>query len=75
MVLGQGYEEGWVAFPIGDFKNKLEHLKVNSWANGWFIPAGVGEVYVLFWPQILEYLGFALIPFGFIIAFKSRSRS
>lgn len=75
LVLGQGYEEGWVAFPIGDFKNKLEHLKVNSWANGWFIPAGVGEVYVLFWPQILEYLGFALIPFGFIIAFKSRSRS
>lgn len=52
--LNQGYNEGWVAYDVGKFKNqnsrikmlmpwwfgeKLEHVKVNGWANGWIIPA------------------------------------
>jgi len=53
LMLGQGYERGWKAFPvrkfqilnsrfqiqIPDFQNPLKHLKVNGWANGWIVPA------------------------------------
>lgn len=61
IALGQGYEKGWIAFETKDiFRFKtLKHIKVNSWANGWFIP-GSGTYYILFWPQVLEWGGMML---------------
>ncbi len=61
MSLGQGYEKGWIAFETKDIINikTLKHIKVNSWANGWFIP-GRGTYYILFWPQVLEWGGMVL---------------
>ena len=63
------------------FGEKLDnHVKVNSWANGWqfsnetmkqlnnpskadaFSRAGESmTIYIFFWPQLLEYLGFGLL--------------
>jgi len=57
LVLGQGYEDGWIAFSGGKV---LPHTKVNSWANGWFIDKD-GEVIIFFWPHLLEYLGFVFL--------------
>jgi hypothetical protein len=52
IALSQGYEDGWIAYEMSNIKcemsnvrcffpflfgNKLEHVKVNSWANGWLI--------------------------------------
>ncbi len=72
LVLGQGYEEGWGAFSMTNAKwpmlKKLEHPKVNSWANGWLIPTAPSTVhrspttiFIFYWPQLLEYLGFLFL--------------
>lgn len=57
--LGQGYEKGWVSYP------KLEHVKVNSWSNGFVVPADHNSIitsrYLIFWPQFLEWGGFILL--------------
>jgi len=54
LELGQSYEKGWMSYP------KLEHLKINSWANGFKIEK-TGFYYIFFWPQILEWAGFLLL--------------
>jgi hypothetical protein len=65
--LGQGYDDGWVGVArVGPSWTKLEHTKVNSWANGFpvktrsdpFLP--VSTVYLFYWPQILEWGGMSL---------------
>lgn len=58
------------------FKKLNEHVMVNNWANGWNIKSsdykpqtsdslttndpGLMTIYILFWPQILQFLGFGL---------------
>jgi hypothetical protein len=54
LELGQGYETGWVAYP------KLEHTKINGWANGFKINSD-GTYYIFFWPQFLEWGGFVVL--------------
>jgi hypothetical protein len=54
LELGQGYEKGWVSYP------KLEHLKVNGWANGFKVNDS-GIYYIFFWPQFLEWGGFVIL--------------
>jgi len=59
LVLGQGYEKGWITYP------RLKHVKVNSWANGWIVPLSieypVSSIYIIFWPQLLEWFGFIVL--------------
>lgn len=73
LQLGQGYEDGWVAIVVGhqlsDIR-ELEHVKVNSWSNGWLIQTSetdirepIAEVWIIFWPQLLEWGGFAVLVF------------
>lgn len=60
IVYNQAYDSGWKAYINGT--ELKEHVKVNNWANGWIVPAGTnGNVRVFFWPQLLEYIGFAAI--------------
>lgn len=70
MQLGQGYEEGWVTYP------KLEHVKVNSWANGWIVPSSIGyptsSIYIFFWPQLLEWGGLILAGITLLTLVKVR---
>lgn len=65
IVLGQGFENGWLAFPWLPDK-KLEHVKVNSWANGWNVPGNQHQIIIVYWPQYLQYLGLLLGFSGFI---------
>ncbi len=71
--LGQGYEKGWISYP------KLEHAKVNGWANGWIVPSDQvtnHQVIIFFWPQFLEWGGFLLLLLTFIfIIVKSKKFS
>ena len=68
-VFYQSYDPGWLAFEkIGRFAfRKLDnHVLVNNWANGWEIDQSAINnqqltIYLFFWPQILEYLGFFLL--------------
>jgi len=71
VALGEGYEDGWIAFPAFSFNPKslyqiselelLRHVKVNNWANGWITPSAINNqnsiIYIFYWPQILEWGG------------------
>ena len=63
IVLSQGFDRGWMAFGGVE---KFKHLAVNSWANGWIIPQGTGDVTIIFWPQYLEFIGLGLMLLGVI---------
>jgi len=71
--LDQGYDEGWIGVTkVGLSWVKLEHIKVNSWANGFLVKTNsdlflpVSTVYVFYWPQLLEWGGIILGLFFFI---------
>ncbi|QQG41642.1 MAG: hypothetical protein HYV90_05825 [Candidatus Woesebacteria bacterium] len=60
--LDQGFDPGWIGFMIQDLRFKvLEHVKVNSWSNGWLLNPEILDqrsvIYILFWPQLLEWGG------------------
>lgn len=56
--LNQSYDSGWLAFRETISKgNILKHTKINSWANAWYVPEGTNKVYLLYWPQGLEWAG------------------
>jgi len=64
LVLNQSYSPGWIAFYFDSYHrlNLLSHIKINNWANGWEISNDTNStVYIIFWPQILEFLGFILL--------------
>ncbi len=61
LVLSQAYHPGWIAWEDKPFiGRKLDHVLVNNWQNGWQLNKA-GEVYLFFWPQLLEYLGFIFL--------------
>jgi hypothetical protein len=70
--LSQSYDGGWIGVTkVGPNWAKLEHTKVNSWANGWNIPNGTSTVYIIFWPQMLEWGGmFFGVATLLVLAFK-----
>jgi hypothetical protein len=59
--LGQGYDKGWIGFTVENSKLKiLDHKMINSWANGWVVPADSPSpltIYLVYWPQLLEWGG------------------
>ncbi len=62
LQLGQGFEKGWIgATKYGTGFRILDHVKVNSWANGWLIDSGISDqestIYIFYWPQLLEWVG------------------
>lgn len=64
LVLNQSYSPAWIAlyFDIYHRLKLLPHFEINNWANGWEIPNDTNStVYIIFWPQILEFLGFILL--------------
>lgn len=67
--LAQSYNPGWIAFANGKI---LDHVLVNNWANGWLLnnetmnQLNNGTIYIIFWPQYLEFAGFILLVFAFL---------
>ncbi len=67
LVLPQSFSQGWLAFYLSGprpifLKN---HTPANNWANAWTLPVTSYQlpvtIYIIFWPQLLEFLGFALL--------------
>ena len=82
LVLPQSFDSGWLAFYFDNFKIKfLPHYEINNWANGWLVsPELSGEgrditVYILFWPQLLEFLGFILLLFPLSLLLRPQNPS
>jgi len=71
VVYNESSEPGWLAF-CGLRPCSAEHVKVNNWSNGWVFddPVLLENVTVVFWPQILEYLGFSFLFGLFVVLFK-----
>lgn len=70
--------DGWLSttFPILFGKELKEHMLINNWANGWKVDSELfaqdGQqvtIAIFFWPQLLQYLGFVLLPLPFIYIF------
>lgn len=68
VVLSQGFEKGWIAFDLsGSIPKLLQKVKYNGWANAWKLTQGNHNVIIIFWPQLLEFAGLALLLTGFSI--------
>lgn len=80
LVLFQSYSPYWVAFYFDRLKIKvLDHGQINNWANGWQLPTDQSSkeltVYILFWPQLLEFFGFILLLVPPIFFLKPQNHS
>ncbi len=74
LVLSQAYHQSWKAYlPTG--KEIKEHVLVNNWENGWVLEGKQSKIYLIFWPQYLEYLGFGLLGVALIWVAVSRRRA
>ncbi len=75
LVLPQSFHKGWIAFYFDGLKPIFlkNHMLINNWANGWQLEnqnSNTITLYVFFWPQILQFLGFVLLIPTFIWIFK-----
>ncbi|OGG23897.1 hypothetical protein A3A79_01715 [Candidatus Gottesmanbacteria bacterium RIFCSPLOWO2_01_FULL_43_11b] len=67
LIFNQSFHPGWVAVANSKI---LPHVLVNNWANGWILPSNQitnKDVTIFFWPQLLEWLGFLLLPIAFLL--------
>ncbi len=82
LMLSQSFDPGWIAVaptisfpfltPVGT------HVLVNNWSNGWTLQSNEitnnqETIYIFFWPQLLEFLGFALLPLPFLWIFRGKT--
>lgn len=74
LVLNRAFDTGWIAW---DGRNFLTQTLVNNWANGWKIRSAEQRgsannepltIIVFFFPEVLEWLGFMVLPIPFLIA-------
>jgi hypothetical protein len=60
----QSFSTGWLAYYFDSFKPIFlkNHVLANNWANAWELPSGVNsnQIHIIFWPQILEFLGMGI---------------
>lgn len=76
LVLPQSYENGWLAFYFQGIKPIFltDHHLANNWSNAWALPSNASHlpstIYSIFWPQLLEFLGFGLLLFVPIVIKK-----
>jgi hypothetical protein len=81
LVLPQSFDSGWLAFYFDDYHRLkfLPHFEINNWANGWEIPSNVSSlksnIYIFFWPQLLEFLGFILLLIPLFLLLRPRNPS
>jgi len=71
----QSYSKGWLAFYFNGLKLVIlkNHVLANNWANAWQLPDNydlLSTIYILFWPQLLQYLGFIITTSTLIFVLK-----
>ncbi|MFH0749555.1 MAG: hypothetical protein V1917_01400, partial [Candidatus Gottesmanbacteria bacterium] len=55
-------------------KELKNHVLVNNWANGWQLntTTNAQTIVIVFLPQLLEWIGFLLIPIPFLLMIKTK---
>jgi hypothetical protein len=82
LIFNQAYHKNWSAFyfagPVPIFLKN--HVLANNWANAWQLPTDfltseklISDIYIIFWPQIFEYLGIILTISTLIFVFKHKT--
>jgi len=80
LVHPQSYHPGWLAFYFVGLKPVLlsGHTPANSWANAWQLPSNISHltstIYIVFWPQVLEFIGLLFLPILFFYLFRHHPR-
>jgi hypothetical protein len=77
----QASSKGWLAITRGDtgisFLNKQHRLTINGWKQGWDVSnLDFNSIYVIYWPNLLGYLGYGLIvvQLGIIVILLFKQR-
>jgi hypothetical protein len=76
LIFSKSYNNDWIALYFKGIKPVLlkNHVLVNNWANAWQIPSTINDkpstIYIIFWPQIFEFIGFILLIPTFIWILK-----
>lgn len=65
LILPQSFDKGWIA--ITDNFKLLDHYEISNWANGWQIEGDPEKVYIIFWPQILQFIGFGALGLAILL--------
>lgn len=61
LIFYQAFNEGWLAL-CGFKVCSADHVRINNWANGWVFKEAIPDsVLILYWPQLLQFLGFFLL--------------
>lgn len=69
VVLSQSYDPAWVAFNTQNPFQVFKHVTYNGWANGWILPQGEHTIIMLYWPQLLIFLGLGFLLITCILFF------
>lgn len=74
LVLSQSFHKSWLAFYLDNNKpHFLKHILIDNWANGWNLDnQNPVNVYIIFWPQLLEFAGLIILPITFWKLAKKR---
>lgn len=65
LIFNQAYDDGWIA--VSSSKN-LTHFKISNFANGFDIGnIKNGKVWIIYWPQVLQFLGYLLLLVYYIL--------
>ncbi len=84
LVLWRSFNKDWLAIDIKTMTSLPHHFLVNNWANGWTLDKnannenGSVKIILFFWPQLLQYVGFALLGstfIGVILFFRKKKAS
>lgn len=78
LVLNQSFAPEWLAFTSQQsfpyFELLENHHPFNNWANAWELPEQADDgsfaqqtIYLFFWPQALQFIGFGLLVGAFVI--------
>jgi hypothetical protein len=84
LILNQAFHAGWAAWekiPMFPYFHPLkDHVLVNNWANAWPLHERTTNnsqpttIVLFFLPQLLQWLGLAILPIPFILMFILRKR-
>lgn len=76
LIFSQSFHKGWIAFYFQKLKPVFlkNHVLYNNWANAWELPQNIeaSQVHIIFWPQLLQFLGFGTTISVIIWAFKKK---
>lgn len=77
ITLNQSFDKGWKAYLVPSktlsspiwkqyiLSTMLQplptHQQTNDWANSWLLPSGQSNLLIIYQPQLIQYLGFAVL--------------